>query len=975
MHFFLIFLAVNEASKLLRKHYKRQLEDDANLDSINEKYRLKRRFYVEPSIVEVTNGMEDFARMDVIQNRQRNVSLKMLLDSYQHNYLIIQGSGGMGKTFVMQQIALQWAKNEIWKDVKLLFLLEFRNFLKWQSLQNSLNKSYHFVFERYSFHEMQKSDQKVVFLLDGLDEFTFFNATNIDKTACNDRSFPQGIYSLFNPHCMLFRRVTVIISGRQTACQELKSSFKTLFIPTIEIVGFNLPQIGEYVRKYFSSTAHVRSLLQIIVKSENLKLMSKVPSILWSLCELHQGKNQLNEIATMTEFYILHLTIFLKKHLKYHGLTHDSIEGVQIYKLPHIQHIVLSLAKIASDMLDNGTTYIDASQATPGIDINLLEKSGIITVHKESNELEFHQLSIQEFLAAIHYHKTVVDVPTFFRNEKVQNSFPYFAGLRGAALSQSKSPKIVIDFVKCLGEHSGTDDGNIVDGGFYRGNLVDLVVYADQFLEILFEYQNGLSPPILGYNDDVFAKRKYLCIQLIPKKGFENILDSLCFNYTGMHCEDIKIFTNITDDVIKYFQIRSGDDIALLRDLDFTYFFNYYQYFSSSMQIYQRLCKSVQSANEKGDEYAANSCRHLEGSAKKECILHIRKTCNKLMNGEFEVSRVISTCQMFDDSFGLCKKFSRTTTRMQKEQQHLLSAANQFKQSCLEKCKQVENGHTYYLNRNPSFFQDHLVYFFKQYGDSCRQSISSLTSDSILSTREVSVIKDYICDIPNLRLYDLPFYEREELQMIVHAIINCSYRNTTTRLSNIIIDFSPEDVFKTNDLIELLLKNLYKIEFGILRIHSASLQAYKILKESLKHKKSGFNLKYLLIVQKQFTRADCHLLLEYIWFVENISVIPFTGCSFDGEILKTCARIFNEATNTKAAVESPLQGIQIGELHIRRTHAKLGWQFYYNEANNKDNIDCSHGNDSYNTLHRIFFANLFMCGFFLVALFFAVQIF
>ena len=41
------------------------------------------------------------------------------------NLVLIQGAGGVGKSYMMETAALHWAQGKIWKDVSFLFLFQF----------------------------------------------------------------------------------------------------------------------------------------------------------------------------------------------------------------------------------------------------------------------------------------------------------------------------------------------------------------------------------------------------------------------------------------------------------------------------------------------------------------------------------------------------------------------------------------------------------------------------------------------------------------------------------------------------------------------------------------------------------------------------------------------------------------------------------------------------------------------------------
>eukprot|EP00111_Clytia_hemisphaerica_P019647 TCONS_00057966-protein len=311
---------LNTSSEVLKKYYIETIGQQ-NLKTINKVYRNKKRFYVELMIATKENSDDVFSKSNrdsEAKDHHQKVTIDQLLDSNrENNMVLIQGAGGVGKSFMLETAALHWAEGKIWPDIKFVFLLTFRelNLYTNTSFKEVLSKKFKMIFRGLEISDLDSIGDQTVILMDGVDEFAKLNETLSHEHQSGDNSVASGFYELIKSNFLPGRNL--IITGRTSSCDQLRSKFKELSIKSLNGLGFNTSQMNQYIKNYFNlNESKAENLIVAIQKHENLKLMAKTPAFLWSLCELHQNTDGFEEIETVTPLFILQLSLFIQEHLR-----------------------------------------------------------------------------------------------------------------------------------------------------------------------------------------------------------------------------------------------------------------------------------------------------------------------------------------------------------------------------------------------------------------------------------------------------------------------------------------------------------------------------------------------------------------------------------------------------------------------------------------------------------------------------------
>ncbi|XP_038158215.1 uncharacterized protein LOC119794651 [Cyprinodon tularosa] len=330
--------------------------------------------------------------------------------------VMTKGVAGIGKTVLTQKFTLDWAEGKAHQNIQFIFPFTFRELNVLREKKFSLVELVHHFFTETkgicSFDHFQ-----VLFIFDGLDEsrlpLDFHNKeilTDVTESTSVDVLLTNLIRGKLLPSALLW------ITTRPAAANQIPPECVGM---VTEVRGFQDPQKEEYFRKRFRDEEQASRIISHINRSRSIQIMCHVPVFCWitatvleDVVETREGGEMPN---TLTEMYIHFLVVQTKvKKIKYDGGAetdpHWSPEG---------RTMIESLGKLAFDQLQKGNLIFYESELTEcGIDIRAASVySGVFTqIFKEERGLYQNQdkvfcfvhLSVQEFLAALHVHRTFI---------------------------------------------------------------------------------------------------------------------------------------------------------------------------------------------------------------------------------------------------------------------------------------------------------------------------------------------------------------------------------------------------------------------------------------------------------------------------------------------------------------------------------------------------------------------------------------
>ncbi|XP_062382183.1 uncharacterized protein LOC134070012 isoform X2 [Sardina pilchardus] len=260
----------------------------------------------------------------------------------------------------------------------------------------------HFFPERKVSKSLTSSKHRVMFILDGLDEYRLpldFHSTlrccDVTEPASVDVLLTNLIKKNLLPSALLW------ITTRPAAASQISLKYVD---QVTEIRGFNDPQKEEYFRKKFSDENLALITITHLKSFRSLYIMCHIPIFCWILATVVERTSveldKLEMPRTLTQMY----THFL--------IIQTSIKNVKYTERKETdEEIVFKLAKMAFQQLEKGNLiFYEEDLRECGIDVTEASVySGVCTqIFREESGLyqgkvfSFVHLSIQEFLAAVY---------------------------------------------------------------------------------------------------------------------------------------------------------------------------------------------------------------------------------------------------------------------------------------------------------------------------------------------------------------------------------------------------------------------------------------------------------------------------------------------------------------------------------------------------------------------------------------------
>ncbi|KAM4598318.1 NACHT, LRR and PYD domains-containing protein 3-like [Polymixia lowei] len=341
--------------------------------------------------------------------------------------VLTNGIAGIGKTFLVYKFILDWAEGTSNQDVHLIFPFIFRqlNLLKGKRFcltelihecisetidikEEDLNNIFTMLQTGNSNYD--KSDFKLLFVLDGLDEsrlqldFTGKEECSVDIT--KSTSVDMLLTSLIKGKLLPSARIW--ITTRPAAANQIPLECVDM---VTEVRGFTDPQKEEYFRKRFRDETLASRIISHIKTSQSLHIMCHIPVFCWITATVLEDVLRTDERGempkTLTEMYIHFLVVQSKQgNVKYHGRA-----GTDPHWNTESKKMIICLGKLAFEQLEKGNLiFYEADLDECGFDIRAASVySGVFTqIFKEERGLYkdkvfcFVHLSIQEFLAAVY---------------------------------------------------------------------------------------------------------------------------------------------------------------------------------------------------------------------------------------------------------------------------------------------------------------------------------------------------------------------------------------------------------------------------------------------------------------------------------------------------------------------------------------------------------------------------------------------
>ncbi len=483
--------------------------------------------YITQGCSEQVNTEHEVRQIEVASRRhesqEKQVECKNVFEAPEQDKqirtVLTKGVAGIGKSVSVQKFVLDWSEGKENQDISFIFPLPFREMnLKEQEKLSLIDLITQFFPETKGLNLTRRNQFKVLFILDGLDEYRL--PLNFkDNETWSDVSSPASLDVLLTNLIKgnLLPSALLWITTRPAAASKIPPD---CIDRLTEIRGFNDAQKEEYFRKRLMDENQAKEIIAHVKKSKSLFIMCHIPVFCWISATVLQNilEEKINKVVknnqaddasktlqesktedtprTLTQMY----THFLRFQIQQSRRKYD---GEYTPDVSWDKDAIFSLGKLAFDQLErNNVIFYDTDLEACGIDVYKASVySGMCTqIFKEETGIVlgtmycFVHLSIQEFIAALYAHlfldinnKYVFDRDSTEQENKNKTMIDFLHFLLGLSL-QSKNN--MIDLLKTAVDKALESDNGHLD--LFLRFLLGLSLQSNQrLLQGLLTQKNG----------------------------------------------------------------------------------------------------------------------------------------------------------------------------------------------------------------------------------------------------------------------------------------------------------------------------------------------------------------------------------------------------------------------------------------------------------------------------------------------------
>ena len=405
----------------------------------------------------------------------------------------------------MNEICLIWAKDKgsfLSNDYDLVILIRLRVIQK-RSLQQVMIEA---VGSEAAYDEFltKRDGKKCLIILEGLDEISA-------QWQQNDTLFCQ-----FIEDPVYLSHANILITSRPHACIHLHKVIKD-YSRTIEIVGFDKPQIKEYAELYFHDSNTAEKFTEQVNNDPHISSLCYVPLCLNMVLDCFRYNNETIH-TTLTELYQSFIISKIDEHIHFkEAMSLGTIQknDEQIFKnlatvFSNVPNVLSSraletmflLSKLAyksyfkfSELikLENDQQVIFTNKDLADCDITnsgndacgLLKATNTLFAISNTAVYTFNHLSVQEYFCALHISLLPEDKQLWL----LKNNFIYYPHMWPfyAGITKLRSPDVLHYLCQRLLQENQLIKSNFIDCNTTANN--DPGIYTIAVVNSIYEAQ------------------------------------------------------------------------------------------------------------------------------------------------------------------------------------------------------------------------------------------------------------------------------------------------------------------------------------------------------------------------------------------------------------------------------------------------------------------------------------------------------
>ncbi|XP_075465227.1 NACHT, LRR and PYD domains-containing protein 12-like isoform X2 [Ascaphus truei] len=318
--------------------------------------------------------------------------------------ILVSGVAGIGKTVFVQKILHDFSKTLAYCNFDFAINFTFRdlNLINKPTTlrQIILKKNGHLS---RTLDEIFCNSEKLLIILDGFDEFKFYNELDIDQYICDpdeEAEQSQLVGSLMKGE--LLPESTILVTSRPTVINHIPVDCIERFVV---ITGFSVCEIEDYFQKFYGDHKMGSEIFEFVRDNHFLFTLCYIPTFCWIVCSVLKESSTLHrdQPKTMTDIYCRYLVVLLKFHTHQVGCAKDGTDDFSALKA------ILGLGQLAyQSLLKHETLFYENdvkifNELPIHIVNSFLDKTCVQELECTENVLSFTHFTIQEFLAAFYY--------------------------------------------------------------------------------------------------------------------------------------------------------------------------------------------------------------------------------------------------------------------------------------------------------------------------------------------------------------------------------------------------------------------------------------------------------------------------------------------------------------------------------------------------------------------------------------------